>query len=62
MGAQAFEAGYAAGRALSSEEAIELALRGNSPVGSQASDALVANSAGPWPNQFQDPQAILSVG
>jgi predicted ATPase/class 3 adenylate cyclase len=45
MGAQAFEAGYAAGRALTLEEAIELALRGNSPVGGRASDALAADSA-----------------
>jgi predicted ATPase/class 3 adenylate cyclase len=45
MGAQAFEAGYAAGGALTIEEAIELALRGESPAGGRASDTLAANSA-----------------
>ncbi|HTT52089.1 MAG TPA: DUF4062 domain-containing protein [Streptosporangiaceae bacterium] len=44
MGAQAFEGGYAAGRALTIEEAIELALRGNSPVGGQPSGASAADS------------------
>jgi predicted ATPase/class 3 adenylate cyclase len=50
MGAQAFEASYAAGRALSIEEAIELALRGESPVGGRASDASATDSALPWPD------------
>jgi predicted ATPase len=45
MGAQAFEAGYAAGRALTLEEAIELALHRDSPVGGRASDALAADLA-----------------
>jgi tetratricopeptide (TPR) repeat protein len=45
MGAQAFEAGYAAGRALTIEQAIELALSGESPVGDQASDAIAADVA-----------------
>jgi predicted ATPase/class 3 adenylate cyclase len=45
MGTQAFEAGYAAGRALTIEEAIEMALREKSPVGGRTSDALAADSA-----------------
>jgi len=45
MGAQAFEAGYAAGHALTIEEAVELALREKDPVGGRDSDALVADSA-----------------
>jgi predicted ATPase/class 3 adenylate cyclase len=45
MGARAFEAGYAAGQAMTTEEAIVLALGGDSPADGPASDASAADSA-----------------
>ena len=45
MGGHAFEAGYAAGQAMTTEEAIALALGGDTPAGDPASDASAAGSA-----------------